>query len=81
MKATSSSLKAAVLNHLNLAAKGLLGRGSIYYKLERLIRVQILYRYCGTQTSRALHMMAAAVSQVAERIVLAKNTKNRAASP
>ena len=35
-------LKAAVLNHLNLAAKGLLGRGSIYYKLERLIRVQIL---------------------------------------
>ena len=35
-------LKAAVLDHLNLAAKGLLGRGSIYYKLERLIRVQIL---------------------------------------
>ena len=43
MKATYIQLpKAAVLNNLNLDAKGLLSRGSIYYKLERLIRVQIL---------------------------------------
>ena len=72
-------LKAAVFLHHDFAANTLLSRCTIYRDGEGLVVCHILQSQCGAKNSRTLGVMAAAVAQIRQGVILAKQAEVGAA--
>ena len=70
--------EATTLQHLHLTAERFFCRCTIYDEFKWLITCHVLQCHRCAETSRSLHVMATAMSEISKCIVLAENTELRA---